>query len=101
MKYKDNDKGNAKDNGKDNDKDHDKDKDKDNDKGNEKYKDNDKGTLFQLHPGVTACHQQDLDQGESTFAVCVINTSVNTAVLFSGGHKNRILYSKFILIAES
>ena len=76
MKYKDNDndKGNAKDNGKDNDKDHDKDKDKDNDKGNEKYKDNDKGTLFQLHPGVTACHQQDLDQGESTFAVCVLST---------------------------
>ena len=66
MKYKDNDndKGNAKGNGKGND------KDKDNDKGNEKYKDKDKGTLFQLHPGVTACHQQDLDQGESTFAVC-------------------------------
>ena len=45
-------------------------------------------SLSQLHPGVSAfCHQQDLDQGESTFAVCVINT-VNTAVvLFSGRYK--------------
>ena len=39
-------------------------------KGKDNDKDNDRGTLFQLHQGVTACHQQDLDQGESTFAVC-------------------------------
>ena len=55
---------NDEDNDQEKDIDNDNDKDKDNDKGN------DGGTLFQLHQGVTACHQQDLDQGESTFAVC-------------------------------